>query len=317
MLIESQNADYLNTIPQGIVSKIRQAVALMDYADNEVTLTIIDRKPKRQGVQECISLIRHDNELMFVVELQQQGHTSAYTCRLDFARKATDGGLMGRLLWTRLERTIKELQNGRTPPTPEQLTASAVVHPPERKFNPSFFTKSSEQINTVITYLRRKYGDGPHTIVLIKDVLRECLDNVQAPGRIIGTLQTRGWLLDTGSGTFMLVPQGKEPQDALTAPTRPKASTSQTLPDDPALARLAAVSDLMKGQSSKRTALTHKEARLKKMQDERLLLDAQILSLETEIRQEKKLLLTPEKLKQLDAALKGLGIELPGDGEAT
>lgn len=164
----------------------------------------------------------------------------------------------------------------------------------------------------MMAYARERYGLGPHPIALWKDILRETLDNVQAPGRIITTLVAKNWLIDNGGGTFSVVTRENEPQDSLPIPrTSRQDAPATTAPSDPLAIRLQALTETLKGEGKKRAEIARDEEALKKLEAERLLLETRITTLDQGIKKKKRELMSPEKLAELDRVLKSLGIELP------
>lgn len=314
MLIQSVNPAWENSIPKAVVDRLNRALADMGYGENETSLSIVEAKQKRLGAShEPIALVRYE-DLMLVIEIQTQGHSLVYVCKLEFRRKCPNGGLVGRTLWQRLERKFKELQNGHSVLADAEETEprTAVPQPPSQKFHPHTFSKSHKDIQSVMAYARERYGLGPHPISLLKDLLRETIDNVQAPGRIITTLVAKNWLVDEGGGTFSIVARENEPQDSLPIPrTSRQDAPATTAPSDPLAMRLQALTDTLKGEGKKRAEIARDEEALKKLEAERLLLDTRITTLDQGIKKKKKELMSSEKLAELDRVLKSLGIQLP------
>lgn len=311
MLIQSSNPVWKTNIPQPVVELLKRATAEMGYGDDEVTLTITDAKQKRLGASnEPIALIRFE-DLMLIIEIQMKNHSWVYVCKMEFRRKCPNGGLVGRTLWQRLERKFKELQNGHSVLSEETPPPPAVPQPPSEKFHPHTFSKSHKDIQTVMAYMRERYGLGPHPIALFKDVLRETIDGVQAPGRIITTLVAKSWLTDNGGGTFTIVSVENEPKDSLPIPRSARAETNTAPANDPLAMRLQALTDTLKGEGKKRAEIARGEEALKKLEGERLLLETRITTLDQQIKKQKRELMSPEKLAELDRVLKSLGIELP------
>lgn len=313
MLIQSQNPVWESDIPKTVVGRLKRAIADMGYGEGEVTLSIMEAKQKRLGTShEPIALVRYE-DLMLVIEVQTQGHALVYVCKLEFRRKCPNGGLVGRTLWQRLERKFKEIQNGHSVLSEETPPPPAVPQPPSEKFHPHTFSKSHKNIQSVMAYMRERYGLGPHPIALFKDVLRETIDGVQAPGRIITTLVAKSWLTDNGGGTFTIVTVENEPKDSLPIPRSARAEMQTAPANDPLAMRLQALTDTLKGEGKKRAEITRDEETLKKLEAERLLLDTRITTLDQAIKKKKRELMSPDKLSELDKVLKSLGIELPAE----